>query len=335
MSTGKASTYSKQSLPLEISAATRSHHSSLNRLIVSRLPLCLPPHAPTPRLYTVGLSVFSKIYTTFEEEWSRILQNGMMETERTLDILQRLHIPELLRRDCLDRDLTMLLTRRDTIAPPREVEGACEILQRHQITIRSTIQARPLTLLAYAWVMYMALFNGGRWIRDQLVAAGPKFWHTSDPGANSTEEYANADSCLSFWHFEGGDDGLGIKDDFKRRFDTVAAQLTASERTDVVEEAVQIFKMCREMVELLDSKTEPKQVEETKRRDGFAVVNLAFGVWGLLWMFLALAFRYDSVGPSQHKTDVEETMNIEPDSNGTERSYQAEPVGCEARRRRY
>jgi hypothetical protein len=316
MSTGKVPTYSERSLPLEISAATRSHHSSLNRLIVSRLPLCLPPHTLTPRLYTIGLSVFGTIYITFEDEWSRVLQNGAMETERMLEILQRLHIPELLRRDRLNRDLTMLLTRRDTIAAPREVEGAREILQRHQITIRSNIQARPHTLLAYAWVMYMALFNGGRWIRDQLVASGPEFWHTSDPGANFTEEYANADSCLSFWQFEGSDDGLDNKNDFKRRFDTVAAQLTASERTDVVEEAVQIFKMCREMVELLDSKTEPKQVEEWKKRDGFAVVNLAFGVWDLLWTFLALAFRYDSVGPSQHKIHVEKTTDIEPDSDG-------------------
>jgi len=71
-----------------------------------------------------------------------------------------------------------------------------------------------------------------------LVAGGPKFWDASEPGANSTKEYANADSCLSFWQFEGGDDGLDTKKDFKRRFDIVAAQLTASERTDVVEEAV-------------------------------------------------------------------------------------------------
>ena len=173
MSIGKASTYSERSLPLEISAATRSHHSSLNRLIVSRLPLCLPPHTLTPRLYTVGLSVFGTIYRTFEEEWSRILQNGAMETERTLDILRRLYIPELLRHDCLDRDLTMLLTRRDTFAPPREVEGACDVLQRHQITIRSTIQDRPLTLLAYAWVMYMALFT--------MDAGSVTNWSRADP----------------------------------------------------------------------------------------------------------------------------------------------------------
>jgi hypothetical protein len=69
-----------------------------------------------------------------------------MVTERTLDILRRFHIPELLRRDRLDRDLTVLLTRRDTITPPAELESARETLQRHQITIRSTIQARAHTL---------------------------------------------------------------------------------------------------------------------------------------------------------------------------------------------
>jgi heme oxygenase len=282
MSTEKVPTFSERSLPLEISAATRSHHGFLNRLVVSRLPLCLHPHTLNPRLYTVGLSVFGTIYTTFEEEWSRVLQNGAMETERTLDILRRLHIPDLLRCGRLDHDLTVLLTRRDTITPPAELESARELLQRHQITIRGAIQARAHTLLAYAWVMYMALFNGGRWIRDQLVAGGPEFWHTSNPSINSTEEYANTDSCLSFWQFEGGDDGIDIRDDFKRRFDTVAAQLTASERTDVVEEAVQIFKMCREMVELLDSYTVPKRVGKSKKRGDFAVVDLVFGVRDLL-----------------------------------------------------
>jgi hypothetical protein len=158
------------------------------RLIISRLSLCLPPNTLTPRLYTVGLSVFGTIYTIytiFEEEWSRVLQNGAMETENAPDILRRLHIPELLRLDRLDRDLTVLLTREDTITPPAELESAREIIQHHQVTIRSTIQARAHILLAYAWVMYMALFNDGRWIRDQLVAGGPKFRNASGPGANS------------------------------------------------------------------------------------------------------------------------------------------------------
>jgi hypothetical protein len=70
--------------------------------------------------------------------------------------------------------------------------------------------------------MYTALFNGGRWIRDQLVAGGPKFRDASEPSVNFTKEYANADSCLAFWWFGGGD-GLDIKNDFKRRFDIVAA----------------------------------------------------------------------------------------------------------------
>jgi hypothetical protein len=36
------------------------------------------------------------------------------------------------------------------------------------------------------------------------------------------------------------------------------------------------------MVELLDANARPKQVEESKKRGGFAVVDLVFGIWNLL-----------------------------------------------------
>lgn len=81
-----------------------------------------------------------------------------------------------------------------------------------------------------------------------------------------------------------------------------------------MEEAVQIFKMCRGMAELLDANTRPKQIEESKKRGGFAAVDLVCGGWDFLWTFFALVFRYDSIGPSQHKIHVEETKGIESDS---------------------
>jgi hypothetical protein len=49
------------------------------------------------------------------------------------------------------------------------------------------------------------------------------------------------------------------------------------------------------MVELLDANTRPEQVEGSKKRGGFAVVDLVFSVWDLLWTFLALVY---SIGPS-------------------------------------
>jgi len=71
------------------------------------------------------------------------------------------------------------------------------------------------------------------------------------------------------------------------------------------------------MVELLDANTRPKQVEESKKCGGFAVVDLVFGIWNLLWTFFALVFRYDSIGPSQHKIHVQ-TKGIESDSDEAE-----------------
>jgi hypothetical protein len=102
--------------------------------------------------------------------------------------------------------------------------------------------------------MYMALFNGGRTIRDQLVTAGPEFWQVSK---TPTDFQEGVDVILAerlqFWYFDSATDGDDIKEDFKKRFDIAAAQLIASERVDVVDEAVRIFEMCRQMVDWLDA----------------------------------------------------------------------------------
>ena len=94
--------------------------------------------------------------------------------------------------------------------------------------------------------MYLALFNGGRWIRSQLLSAVPI------PGRNFWPDGLTAEDCLTFWHFDGKDDSEDIKNEFKSRFDAVAAQLTETERQDVIEEAVEIFKLCGRIVEELD-----------------------------------------------------------------------------------
>ena len=52
------------------SLPSRSSHTALNRLIVSRLPLCLPPFTDAPTLYTVGLLHFAHVYLTFESLWA-------------------------------------------------------------------------------------------------------------------------------------------------------------------------------------------------------------------------------------------------------------------------
>ncbi|KAF1937475.1 heme oxygenase-like protein [Clathrospora elynae] len=63
------------SLSGEINVATRSLHTSLNRLITSRLPLALPPHTADASLYATGLVHFAHIFLTFESLWADLLRD--------------------------------------------------------------------------------------------------------------------------------------------------------------------------------------------------------------------------------------------------------------------
>jgi len=243
-----------RSLPLEIKAATKSQHILLNRFITARLPLCLPPHTRTTESYTTGLSVFETIYTAFEKEWQNILgeDDGRGEVNRTVGILELLHIPRLLRSDWLRNDL-MLLEDNDP-ARPKLSEN---ILQCYRNAVAHPIREKPTRILAYTWVMYMALFNGGRWIRDQLAAAGPEFWHTGREGQVDID-------CLACWKFDSDSDGDDIKADFRNRFDLAASQLTEAERADVVRTAVEVFQMCHGMVDLLDEHATDDMVRDSE-----------------------------------------------------------------------
>lgn len=63
------------SLSGEINAATRTLHTSLNRLITSRLPLALPPSTQDSTLYATGLLHFAHIFLTFESLWADLLRD--------------------------------------------------------------------------------------------------------------------------------------------------------------------------------------------------------------------------------------------------------------------
>ena len=104
--------------------------------------------------------------------------------------------------------------------------------------------------------MYMALFNGGRWTRAQLEGAG---WQPQD----------NEQHHLSFWHFDSDRDGEDIKDEFKTRFDEVAALLSPAERNDVVQESKRIFEICGEMVAWLDERAALSSRDGIRTFDGF------------------------------------------------------------------
>ena len=83
-------------------------------------------------------------------------------------------------------------------------------------------------------------------MRSKLTSAGDEFWHSTP-----TEENG-AYPGLSFFHFDGDEDGEDIKADFKQRFQEVEAGLTDMERGEIVEEAQYIFERVIELVGHLD-----------------------------------------------------------------------------------
>ncbi|KAK5211096.1 hypothetical protein LTR99_004719 [Exophiala xenobiotica] len=231
----------RHALLAELHAATREKHHALNMQITARLPLCLPPHANNPLLYAKGMVVFGQIYSAFENFLEASLASGSLDN-RVRDVYQCLHFHSLIRTNRLRDDVDSLKSRLDC-----DQSSDIDLLSQQSTVFASRItaalSARPHVLLAYAWAMYLALFNGGRWIRRQLVSPGSNFW--------------NADAFpLSFWDFGDGsgedeeDEALKLR--FKDSLLAASSLLTEAEKEDVIEEAKRLFDVCSEMVLFLD-----------------------------------------------------------------------------------
>lgn len=182
----------------------------------------------------------------FERVWEDLLTCSP-ENARIHDALKHLRLPSLFRSTRLRADLSLFDQRLGGQAESYEKEDdeLAALLDR----TREAILKKPLLIMSYTWVLYLALFNGGRWIRAQLEQAGPEFWDTRLHTQSSKTD------CLSFWEFEDELDGEEIKHDFKARFNTAAAVLDDAERQDVVAECVRVFETCSHMVGWLDKQT--------------------------------------------------------------------------------
>jgi len=198
----------KRSLAESIAAATRVAHARLNKLIISRLPLALPPQANDPSLYTSGLLHIAPIYTTFESLWQNILDLPPVETatvaavaesdlyngENTLpkrckqasgtpmsspvhSMLESLRLPGLMRTERLKADLKAMTGWSDHIIEQQlrivSDQGPLAEFLNH---IKRSVENRPHVLLAYSYIFFMALFAGGRYIRASLQSVGNEFW---------------------------------------------------------------------------------------------------------------------------------------------------------------
>lgn len=318
-----------------VNISTRPIHTQLNRLILARLPLALPPYTTNPSTYVSGLLHIAPIYITFETLWQTILDAPRLPTtlkpsfnfgidacdpehpiidskspinlpatdipvllhapkvcSRTHSLLAHLRLPGLLRAGRLRADIRVL-----TGTPEHKIDEQLEAVSQDGkladfiAHTKLSVETNPHVLLAYAWVLYMALFSGGRYLRASLVAAGGSpqdFWNRepspvrpysitqnrrssvsrsspsstpsrgrspsrSHPSYNSDTTTSSLVPGLQFFNFNGAYDGEDIKTEFKTRIAEAEHLLTEGEKEDIVTEAGHIFKFMVGMVEMLDN----------------------------------------------------------------------------------
>lgn len=251
-------------LPVQINASTRKHHIELNRLIIDRLPLALPPSAKSPKVYALGLSAFAHIYLAFEQAFDDLERSqagseaaeGEQEADHQRKVkawLSNLRPPGLKRSSRIKRDLQYL--------PELDRSNFSGLDSEIQSHIRDLAAEKPHILVAYTWVMYMAIFSGGRWIRSQLAGTQPEFWtsHTN-AGPALAEKTPLGMPGFSFLSFDGDEDGEDIKVEYKRRLAEGEDIVSTQEREEIMQAAQELFERCISIVHKLDEEVRKQEL---------------------------------------------------------------------------
>lgn len=126
--------------------------------------------------------------------------------------------------------------------------------------IHESISVKPHLYLSYTWVLYMAIFSGGRYIRAKLSSAGEDFWANTPPVESGENEYGRGGAeveglekwPLSFWNFSGSSDGEDLKADYKSRVGEIERVLTMKEREEIITEAVEIMKRLLQIIRKIE-----------------------------------------------------------------------------------
>ncbi|KAI1111096.1 hypothetical protein F5Y14DRAFT_443523 [Nemania sp. NC0429] len=305
------------SLADSINAATRPAHAKLNKLVISRLRLALPPQADDASQYVSGLLHIAPIYIIFESLWRAALESPvpsetcspndhgfagtvgdpvgcqpdcedtrhqLIVSTRIQPLLANLYFEGLQRSQALRRDLISLTCwSGPTLAEQLNHASESPVLSQFLSHIRTSVGDAPHTLLAYAWVLYMALFSGGRFIRALLEDIYPAFWIPASAQRPTPATLATATStetqALEFFRFDTPEDGEDLKLEFKRRLLDSEGVLTGPEREDIIREARCIFDyMIRLVGELDDMCGTDKEAAEARllslrSRDSLVVEN--------------------------------------------------------------
>lgn len=227
----------------------------------------------------------------FIESGENVLVNRQAAADRVHSILVRIFLPRLARSSSLLLDIRSITGwPKHVVDEQVKAVSSSGRLGEFIAHIKRSVGKNPHVLLAYAWVLYMALFSGGRYIRATLEAAGHEFWSkTSDPVQPSNKaceepipvpnrtlpDHKTTNSCvfgsLEFFRFATPLDGEDLKTEFKKRLLESEALLTSGERDDIVQEAICIFENMNLLVAQLDRVVENRPTtSSTNSLDGWA-----------------------------------------------------------------
>ncbi|KAH0593468.1 hypothetical protein MHUMG1_08605 [Metarhizium humberi] len=244
-------------LPSKIKKVIRQAHGKVNRLNTARIPLCLPPRTKSPAIYTLGLSRYAEIFLGLEKVWNDLIGDASewmgntsdepssynSDQERVQAVLRTIYLPELLRTKRLQADFAAL--------KPLHAEmdnldsGGGNAGSEFRKYIERDVATKPHLLVAYVWIMYQALLNGGHFIRAQLLKAGPEFWGLSAQEADLTA----LPPPLSFWRVQEAE---LVKARFRDCVVAADRLLTEPERREILDEALEIFRRCELITLQLD-----------------------------------------------------------------------------------
>lgn len=363
-----------------IAAVTRGIHARLNKSIIARLPFALPPRSSDPSAYVTGLLHIAPIYITFENLWHNFIEPDFEDgvdphaelvepppqaidallpatsplstppphgqrrrlSVRIHSVLHALHLPGLIRGQRLKSDIQALTGWADHVVDS-QLQMAChsEPLAAMVEHMGAAIREKPLLLVTYTYILYMALFAGGRFIRATLESAGDAFWQaplspirpTLQPCVptpvqrdTDTETHPHNIShiCqpapLSFFHFDTPQDGEDLKAEFKRRLRISEAALEPPEVNDIVHEATKIFEHITAIVNQLDIICE----------DDASDTDAATTPGDYLQLMPLLSRLRDSVAVTK-----ERNARTSPVNSSSEGESAGESAGTVVRRRKY
>ena len=217
--------------------------------------------------------MFSHVYTAIENATDQLLSASNTD-ERILYMLRTLQTEGLRRSQRLSGDLAEM--RRPLVGQDAtRIAKLRDYTVQYDFNLRKLLIGRPHLILAWVWNMYLAIFNGGRYIRQALRDGGDQYWDGSPQ--------------LRFWEFDGDQDGEDVKNEFKKKFEIAGQSLTRTERAEVVEEAKRVMDVCQEIVQVLDGwHGSPEEKAQTACPESksvsilVAILAVLAGIWQVL-----------------------------------------------------